>query len=1103
MKRSFSNLLVSLLLLVSVLPIPKFQQIIKNKYNFQNSLLVLEPDKWVDLTFFADNIEFIKEGSEYIVRSPNKYIQGREGYPNLPYLTQTIQIPAQVKLRYEILSENRTEIPGISLKFIPENFLISKLTATFPPEISNELLADLSSTTIDIQERNGLMPAEVILLDDYWFRNQHLAKIMFFPVQYETLQQRVTLRDSIKIRVYFEPVIKEVGVLSGKWANGKNPSKNLANGLHDEWLGYTENSVSSVYKSALTVSGIERIKISIDHDGIYKIGYAELVATGFNFSSIDPRNLMLSNQGRDIAIYFSGEQDGSFDPGDYFLFYGEKFKGDNYAQRYANENSGWLTYPNGWRPQITPKFYENYTKENIYWLTPGNGLGLRMDILSVSPDHGWSLAPGYWHTEFKENQYWRWSYFFTGEDTWFDLDVTTTSRERAFPITLSNISAEDFPVTVRGQIVPYDNNTSLPNDHHTILTLNKDEPGAAVVENAYWDGLERHNFEAQVPRSAIHEDEGSNPNNLTLRLMEDSLSTRILFNWFEVSYFKKYTAENEQLHFTDRIGEWGYAINGFSPGDSLWILDVTDPLAPKLVTDYTLSNGSAHFERSAESVHDYFASSQSGLSAPLMTKYTPPDLLSTNNGADYIIISAGPFISGANTLASYRQEKGLRTKVVNLEDIYNEFGDGIKHPIAIKNFLRYAFVNWQQPAPSYVVLVGDDNFNTVGTNRYPQATGYMPPNLGWVDWTQGEVDDTNDLACVVGEDTLPDLAISRIPVNTPEEFAAYVQRVIAYEDIPYSEPWRSTALLVADNVPDPAGDFVAVSNALISDFFVPNEYNSDTVYLDDYADNGEEARDAIVNKLNANSPGVLSYVGHGYTNRWASGSEGMFYTDTIQQLTNSNQLPVVLSMTCLDGSWFYPTPFYVTSIAEEMIRSRTNTGLPRGAIAMWASTGFGTVADHDVLERGFLSAMLNENALLGDASVAGKFNMFSSGGGDDVIQTFTLFGDPALKIVDLSTTPPPVPENIQASDGAFYNKIQITWNTSLSATSYDIYRTQSGGPFAFIASVTNTEYFDTQVENGVLYEYCVSSNNVAGSSTCSVSDMGYAAFGIFLPMIKR
>lgn len=170
---------------------------------------------------------------------------------------------------------------------------------------------------------------------------------------------------------------------------------------------------------------------------------------------------------------------------------------------------------------------------------------------------------------------------------------------------------------------------------------------------------------------------------------------------------------------------------------------------------------------------------------------------------------------------------------------------------------------------------------------------------------------------------------------------------------------------------------------------------------------------------------------------------------------------------------------------------------------MWASTGFGTVADHDVLERGFLSAMLNENALLGDASVAGKFNMFSSGGGDDVIQTFTLFGDPALKIVDLSTTPPPVPENIQASDGAFYNKIQITWNTSLSATSYDIYRTQSGGPFAFIASVTNTEYFDTQVENGVLYEYCVSSNNVAGSSTCSVSDMGYAAFGIFLPMIKR
>ncbi len=1057
------------------------------------------PGGSIDLTFSAENIEFVKVGNEYIITSPYKYIRGRQDVPYLPYLTQTIQIPSYAKLTYEILPDNQTETLDIKLQNESELLPTSILITAFPPEINNQLPSNSSTLAIDIQEKNGLLPGDVVHIDDYWFRNQHLARIIFFPVQYDAFYQRVTLRSEIKIRVNFESAEKEVELFSGNWADGRKPSINLSNGLRDEWEGYPEDAISPVYKSALDVSGIERVKITVDHDGVYKIDYAELASIGYDFSLLDPRNLALSNQGRDIALYFSGEQDGTFDPDDYFVFYGEKFKGDNYALRYADEDSGWLTYSNGWHPQVTANLFEKYTTANIYWLTLDNEPGLRMNLVTASPSNGWNLAPSYWHTEYTENQYWRWSYLFTGEDTWFDLDVTSTLRERIYPITLTNISEEDFPVTVRGQVVPFDNNATNSNDHHTILTLNKNDPSAVVVENAYWDGLERHNFEAQVPRSAIHE----GLNNLTLKLVEDSLSTRIFFNWFEVSYLKKYIAENEQLHFADRIGDWGYTISNFALGDNIWILDVTDPLAPALMTEYTVSNGSVYFERSAETVHNYFASSQSGLSTPLISIYSPPDLLSTDNGADYIVISADPFIPGANTLASHRQENGLRAKVVNLEDIYNEFGDGIKHPIAIKNFLRYVFVNWQQPAPSYVVLVGDDNFNTVGTNRYPQATGFMPPNLGWIDWTQGEVDDTNDLACVVGEDTLPDLAISRIPVSTAEEFEAYVQRVIAYENVPYSDLWRSTALLVADNVPDPAGDFVAASNSLINEFFVPNEYTSDTVYLDDYADSGSDARNAIVSKLNANSPGILSFIGHGYVNRWAAGSEGMFYTDTIQQLTNSNQLPVVLSMTCLDGSWFYPPSYYPNSIAEEMIRSRTNAGSPRGAIAMWASTGFGTVADHDVLERGFLSAMLSENALLGDATVSGKLNMLLSGSGDDVIQTFTLFGDPALKIIDSPENPPAAPNNVRASDGLYFNKIQITWNPSDNTTAYDLQRSQDGEPFAMIATVLEPEYFDTQITNGVQYEYCVSSKNVWGSSACSLSDTGYAAFGIFLPIIKH
>ena len=46
-------------------------------------------------------------------------------------------------------------------------------------------------------------------------------------------------------------------------------------------------------------------------------------------------------------------------------------------------------------------------------------------------------------------------------------------------------------------------------------------------------------------------------------------------------------------------------------------------------------------------------------------------------------------------------------KIVDVDDVYNEFNDGLYHPVAIKNFLKYAYANWQPPAPTYVLLVGD------------------------------------------------------------------------------------------------------------------------------------------------------------------------------------------------------------------------------------------------------------------------------------------------------------------------------------------------------------------------------------------------------------
>ena len=57
-------------------------------------------------------------------------------------------------------------------------------------------------------------------------------------------------------------------------------------------------------------------------------------------------------------------------------------------------------------------------------------------------------------------------------------------------------------------------------------------------------------------------------------------------------------------------------------------------------------------------------------------------------------------------------------KVVDVEDIYDEFSYGVLSPQGIKDFLTYTYQNWVSPVPQYVLLVGDstydpkDNFGT-------------------------------------------------------------------------------------------------------------------------------------------------------------------------------------------------------------------------------------------------------------------------------------------------------------------------------------------------------------------------------------------------------
>jgi fibronectin type 3 domain-containing protein len=80
--------------------------------------------------------------------------------------------------------------------------------------------------------------------------------------------------------------------------------------------------------------------------------------------------------------------------------------------------------------------------------------------------------------------------------------------------------------------------------------------------------------------------------------------------------------------------------------------------------------------------------------------------------------------------------------------------------------------------------------------------------------------------------------------------------------------------------------------------------------------------------------------------------------------------------------------------------------------------------------------------------------------------------------------PPPTPTGLAATPGNA--QVNLVWNTSAGATSYNVKRsTTSGGPYATIASPTSTSFTDSTVTNGTTYFYVVSAVNGSGESANS------------------
>ena len=112
-------------------------------------------------------------------------------------------------------------------------------------------------------------------------------------------------------------------------------------------------------------------------------------------------------------------------------------------------------------------------------------------------------------------------------------------------------------------------------------------------------------------------------------------------------------------------------------------------------------------------------------------------------------------------------------------------------------------------------------------------------------------------------------------------------------------------------------------------------------------------------------------------------------------LNNYRKYPFVVSFDCLDGYFLGPDEGS-ESLAEVFLNKRD-----AGAIACFSPTGMGMPEGQQALgEELFKSIFVDGNYRLGPATTRAKINFYSRMGGQykDLIETQTLFGDPALSL---------------------------------------------------------------------------------------------------------
>lgn len=756
-----------------------------------------------------------------------------------------------------------------------------------------------------------------------------------------------------------------------------------------------------VISNSVLASG-EWYRFYVEKSGVYKISRTFLQQLGFDVNT-DPRNVKIFGNGgrmlpllnstpypsdlQENAITFIGEEDGKIDSSDYILFYAEGV--DNWSQENGSHNN-------------------LYSDRSYYYVTSQGGAGKRISAM-VQP----SAAPNLTLTSFDEYQYHEKDLINIARvgRKWHG-EAFNVNNEQSFEFIIPNIEPSPVAITI---------SAAASSQASTSMSA---KVNGAVLGNLTFGSLQRLTAASENTITGSYTPVGEN---VTVSLTYNNSGTPGSNAWLDYIIIKakrKLLGTGKQFRFqyneaNNIIGVVQYQIGNSASISEVW--DITDIYNTSKAVNIGAA-GQFGFKAGLGEVRKYITVVPSDYYTPL--RESQPRVANQNlkgtifNGAggqfqdvDYIIVTPANLSSSAERLANiHRTQSGLNVKVINLENIYQEFSSGKQDIGAIRNFVKYVYKNASSANKriKYLNLFGDASFDF--KNRIPNNTNIVPilhfydPNSteNYSNVTTfvsdeffGLMDDNEGRMLLFGTEGL-DIAVGRMLVNDKKQADEMVNKVVEYLDAESYGRWRNEYVIITDDLDGdgstrfvPEMDDLATTLVAERPFINVRKIHSDA-YVQQSSAGGQrypEAKEQIQRSINYGAL-VVNYLGHGGEDGMAG--ERLYEKTDAQGLKNKFKYPLFITATCELTKFDNP---YRPTVGEY-----TYWNPAGGAIAMITTTRailITTAFDFNKNLSDKLYAFNDPNAEYPSMAEALRLAKLQ---GNNNYRVISFIGDPALKL---------------------------------------------------------------------------------------------------------